>query len=507
MACTAARSRHFTTVAPPAMDTARIAPDTPTASASPRASDHDADATLSPTNINVSPDSSTTGTGADPLTGTNANTDADANSENANQGQAAAAGDGTRPTNGGNQVTFSMSNGAFSVTAALNISLPPSPARPSSPAETTPDRAATPDRGTPTPISTASAPSRLETVRSPQLSLEPPEITAAMADDIRCWICYGDYTETPTHRWVKPCKCRGSLGFTHESCLLRFISSKGDAMQPCCPQCQTPYRLISPVPASLVWLRRADSLIGKAVPYVIMLGAGLSAIFVSTTYGVYVLMAMGGDEADKWLADPEWGWRVWAGLPLIPVGLVVSRLDSLDRVLPLVPLWLLDAKGITVSWPPSPVTAMVVLPWLRAAYKSLRRTITETILLPILLERDPAEEAMHNETDLGKPADPAVDAEAERARREQALVDLRLANKRDMMRMSVDAIVFPAVAAQVGRALAAWVPGFKRVFPTTLLQSLVGGVAVVVAKDVIGLRYRYLKLSAARRKRVVNYIE
>ncbi|KAJ3375406.1 hypothetical protein GGF31_004524 [Allomyces arbusculus] len=478
------------------METSRIAPDTPAAPTSSSASDHSADATLSSANSDASPGSSTTST-VDPLTGANA----DADAENVHQEQASGGG------NTNNQVTFSMSAGAFSVTAALNISLPPNPARPSSPAEaeTPVDRAAaTPDRGTPTP---ESAPSRIETVRSPQLSLDPPEITPAMADDIRCWICYGDYTETPRHRWVKPCKCRGSLGFTHESCLLRFISSKGDATLPCCPQCQTPYRLISPAPASLVWLRRADALIGKAVPYVIMLGAGLSAIFVSTTYGVYVLMAMGGDEADKWLADPEWGWRVWAGLPLIPVGLVVSRLDSLDRVLPLVPLWLLDAKGITVSWPPSPVTTMVVLPWLRAAYKSLRRTITESVLLPILLERDPAEEEQHNETGLGKPAEPAVDAEAERARREQALTDLRLANKRDMMRMSVDAIVFPAVAAQVGRALAAWVPGFKRVFPTTLLQSLVGGVAVVVAKDVVGLRYRYLKLRAARRKRVVNYIE
>ncbi|KNE66606.1 hypothetical protein AMAG_11724 [Allomyces macrogynus ATCC 38327] len=164
-------------------------------------------------------------------------------------------------------------------------------------------------------------------------------------------------------------------------------------------------------------------------------------------------------------------------------------------------------KWTTAPGPSSPPLPTSVGAPATTTYKSLRRTITETILLPILLERDPAEEAMHNETDLGKPADPAVDAEAERARREQALVDLRLANKRDMMRMSVDAIVFPAVAAQVGRALAAWVPGFKRVFPTTLLQSLVGGVAVVVAKDVIGLRYRYLKLSAARRKRVVNYIE
>ncbi|KNE61375.1 hypothetical protein AMAG_06204 [Allomyces macrogynus ATCC 38327] len=478
------------------METARIAPDTPAALASPSASDHGADLALSPAN-DVSPSSSATSI-VDPPTAATADDGANGPFDR----EAQASGDGN--SNGGNQVTFSMTAGTFSVTAALNISLPPSPARPSSPAEATPDnRAGTPpDRGTPTPNSSASAPSRLETVRSPQLSLDPPEITPAMADDIRCWICYGDYTETPSHRWVKPCKCRGSLGFTHESCLLRFIASKGDTEKPCCPQCQTPYRLISPAPASLVWLRRADALIGKAVPYVVMLGAGLSAIFVSTTYGVYVLMAMGGDEADKWLADPEWGWRVWAGLPLIPVGLVVARLDSLDRVLPLVPLWLLDAKGITVSWPPSPVTAMVALPWLRAAYKSLRRSITEAILLPILLERDPAEEELHNETDLGKPVEPAVDAEAERARREQALADLRLSNKRDMTRMSVDAIVFPAVAAHVGRALAAWVPGFKRVFPTTLLQSLVGGVVVVVAKDVIGLRYRYLKLSAARRKRV-----
>ncbi|KAI9179435.1 hypothetical protein H9P43_004757 [Blastocladiella emersonii ATCC 22665] len=328
-------------------------------------------------------------------------------------------------------------------------------------------------------------------------SLDAPIITPEMAPDVRCWICYVDYVDSPTDRWVKPCKCKGSLGYTHEPCLLKFITSK-DQDHPRCPQCQTPYRILSPANTALYFMYKVDNMLSASVPYVLFTGAGLAGLFLSTTYGVYALLTVAGPDAEEWLSNPEWGWRVWAGLPLIPVVLIFSRLEALDNVLPLLPLWLLNIKEVNLDWPPSPVATMVMLPWVRYVYSHAHKAFSESLLLPLLLD----DEKDH----LAPESLSATDRDAALARREQARIDLRLSERTDLGRLVVGALLAPALSASTGWLLAKVVPGFTKVAPTTFMRTVLGGCAFIACKDAVRLYYRYQKVLVSRRKRVVNYI-
>ncbi|KAI9224598.1 hypothetical protein BC828DRAFT_61048 [Blastocladiella britannica] len=68
-----------------------------------------------------------------------------------------------------------------------------------------------------------------------------------MATDTKatCWICYGDADlalDDDSDRWVKPCKCKGTLALVHEQCLLGYIASKHNDDEPTpCPNCGVNY--------------------------------------------------------------------------------------------------------------------------------------------------------------------------------------------------------------------------------------------------------------------------
>ncbi|ORZ32828.1 hypothetical protein BCR44DRAFT_121729 [Catenaria anguillulae PL171] len=409
----------------------------------------------------------------------------------------------------------SLADADLPLSSAANSPTPPSPSPPS-------------------PTSASASISTRKSSAHQRPSLAPPIIPPDLAPSVRCWICYTDYlddagTPSATDRWVKPCKCKGSLGYVHEPCLLRFIASKENASgRPACPQCHTPYRILSPASPALYALYKLDMACAAAVPYFLLAGGGISVLFLSTTYGVYALLSVAGEDAEAWLADPEWGWRVWAGLPLVFPVLVLARTEYLDNILPLVPLWLLDFKHITAPaaltsslsvsssspstlvawWPPSPATAMVLLPWLRFAWNAMYKQLSEAVLLPIALHPGP----LSGTPSLSSATATSGDAEspdALAARTEQARVDLRMSERTELGRLLVGAALVPAVASGVGYLLARTLPaGFAaKVAPTTLMRSLIGGCVFVVAKDLTYLYYRKQKLLVNKRKRVVNYVE
>ena len=93
-------------------------------------------------------------------------------------------------------------------------------------------------------------------------------------------------------------------------------------------------------------------------------GGYISAV----TYGFYAMVQLlGPEQVDQLLWAEQWGWRLYVGLPMIPVGLVLSRLTVLDIFLPVMPIIVLHPRDIVLTLPPNPSTIVAFLPWVRGA--------------------------------------------------------------------------------------------------------------------------------------------
>ncbi|KAI9004640.1 hypothetical protein BC832DRAFT_53671 [Gaertneriomyces semiglobifer] len=236
--------------------------------------------------------------------------------------------------------------------------------------------------------------------------LEPPTSWEdSVTDEKRCWICFveegeekesasltsslgmkaGTIQSTATasssnstsgggkRRWVRACKCRNSLKYAHEHCLLLWITSRSSSsFSPVsCPACGYTYQLIEPRSPLFTFVTTLCKCVEAVIPYATLTCAGVGLYVVGTTYGAYVVMTMCGVEDGERVLAGEWGWRVWMGLPLIPLSLLLSRVSLGDGILPLLPFLVLRSENIRLSLPPTPALSLCVLPWIRCAYNSL----------------------------------------------------------------------------------------------------------------------------------------
>ncbi|EGO28675.1 hypothetical protein SERLADRAFT_366371 [Serpula lacrymans var. lacrymans S7.9] len=246
-------------------------------------------------------------------------------------------------------------------------------------------------------------------------------------NDLRVKLCYicreeerYDAPEDPPRPWTHPCNC---TLVAHESCLLQWIqtsqqnrSRAPNALK--CPQCGSAYELESDNPWILRLLdsgNKALSLMGRMVTVasvtsiVVSFGAGI--YIVSTAYGAYALQEFLGKEMFDILLseDPSnWPWHSFINLPLIPVGLIVSRLPFSTTVLPIVPMLLAWTTSTPVqsneriilekwkssimaarreeypvlpNWPPPPMLlGLFVFPVVRHLYKRLSTYVSHWVL-------------------------------------------------------------------------------------------------------------------------------
>ncbi|TFY62254.1 hypothetical protein EVJ58_g3979 [Rhodofomes roseus] len=255
------------------------------------------------------------------------------------------------------------------------------------------------------------------------------ETRVPTVDDLRvklCFICREeeryDSPEDPPRAWTHPCQC---TLVAHEACLLQWI--KAAQQDPArarnalkCPQCGASYELESdnPHPRILRILDRSNALLSIAGK-VVMIG-GLATVFVSfgfglylvcTSYGAHAMQSMVGKEMYDILLTDEpsnWPWHAFVNLPMIPISLVLSRSPTFVTF-PLLPLiiswpsshpvptaalrlgaasWSLfgrndgDPYGPILGWPPSPVMAAMLFPFIgrlyREQYSKLKHLIMGT---------------------------------------------------------------------------------------------------------------------------------
>ncbi|KAK3863828.1 hypothetical protein Pcinc_030431 [Petrolisthes cinctipes] len=156
-----------------------------------------------------------------------------------------------------------------------------------------------------------------------------------------CWVCYASDEDDETAPWVKPCKCRGTTKWVHQSCLQRWVDEKqkgNSTVKVNCPQCGVEYFIAFPNMGQLMlFLDRVDAFIYKVCPFV---AAGVvvgSIYWTAVTYGAITVMQVVGYQEGMGVMEQADPLVLLVGLPTIPVFLILGKMVRWeDKVLRLV---------------------------------------------------------------------------------------------------------------------------------------------------------------------------
>ncbi|CAL8284233.1 unnamed protein product [Arctogadus glacialis] len=153
---------------------------------------------------------------------------------------------------------------------------------------------------------------------------------AASESEKSCWVCFATDEDDRAAEWVRPCRCRGSTKWVHQSCLQRWVDEKqrgNSTARVACPQCNAEYLIVFPKLGPVVYvLDLADRLISKAGPFAaagIMVG---SIYWTAVTYGAVTVMQVVGHKEGLDVMERADPLFLLIGLPTIPVMLILGKM-------------------------------------------------------------------------------------------------------------------------------------------------------------------------------------
>ncbi|NXQ05165.1 MARH5 ligase, partial [Vidua macroura] len=159
-----------------------------------------------------------------------------------------------------------------------------------------------------------------------------------------CWVCFATDEDDRTAEWVRPCRCRGSTKWVHQTCLQRWVDEKqrgNSTARVACPQCNAEYLIVFPKLGKLIWVHGTSVMtlkclkqVSQSCPFVtpssrlktvrIFQEALLVALFCSRCLLKTILVVghkEGLDVMER--ADPLF---LLIGLPTIPVMLILGKM-------------------------------------------------------------------------------------------------------------------------------------------------------------------------------------
>ncbi|XP_076194904.1 E3 ubiquitin-protein ligase MARCHF5 isoform X2 [Aptenodytes patagonicus] len=293
-----------------------------------------------------------------------------------------------------------------------------------------------------------------------------------------CWVCFATDEDDRTAEWVRPCRCRGSTKWVHQTCLQRWVDEKqrgNSTARVACPQCNAEYLIVFPKLAlqygirthTCVWGKKklqsfykvsgcyrctnspvvyvldlADRLISKACPFAaagIMVG---SIYWTAVTYGAVTVMQVVGHKEGLDVMERADPLFLLIGLPTIPVMLILGKM---------------------IRW-----EDYVLRLWRKYSNK-----------LQILNSIFPG---------IGCPV-PRIPAEAN-----------PLADHVSATRILCGALVFPTIATIVGKLM------FSSV-NSNLQRTILGGIAFVAIKGAFKVYFKQQQYLRQAHRKILNYPE
>ncbi|KAJ8025524.1 E3 ubiquitin-protein ligase MARCH5 [Holothuria leucospilota] len=145
-----------------------------------------------------------------------------------------------------------------------------------------------------------------------------------------CWVCFATDEDDPTAAWVRPCRCRGTTKWVHQSCLQRWVDEKqrgNSTAKVSCPQCGTEYDIRYPqLGFTVLVLDSIDRVINKVCPFVaggMIIG---SLYWTAVTYGAVTVMQLLGHKEGLDVMERADPLFLLIGLPTIPLVLILGKM-------------------------------------------------------------------------------------------------------------------------------------------------------------------------------------
>ncbi|KAG5671712.1 hypothetical protein PVAND_001892 [Polypedilum vanderplanki] len=270
-----------------------------------------------------------------------------------------------------------------------------------------------------------------------------------------CWVCFATEEDEEEGNdkltWVKPCNCKGTLKWVHQTCLLRWIDEKqkGNSFKKVsCQQCQTEYIIVLPQMGLVSdLLEGLDNVIRRSSPF---LAAGVfvgSFYWASVTYGaITILQVVGHDEGLRILEDTDHIFLMVA-LPAIPVCLVLGRM---------------------IRWEDA------ILRFIQNRSRKNFRMLG--IILPI-----PEDDGENNQADNNQ-------------------ISRNISDTLSTTRVLCGALLLPSISNIVGRI-------FFSNIKNNLHRTLLGGLAFVVAKGMLKIYFKQKQFIRKKQRKIVDYTD
>jgi len=145
-----------------------------------------------------------------------------------------------------------------------------------------------------------------------------------------CWVCFATDEDDYSAKWVRPCRCRGTTKWVHNSCIQRWCDEKqqgNPTVVVYCPQCNTQYVITYPaLSPELVALDYGDRLVNKVAP-IATAGIVVGSLYWSAvTFGAVSVMQVMGHKQGLEVMERSDPLFLLVGLPTIPFGLVLGKM-------------------------------------------------------------------------------------------------------------------------------------------------------------------------------------
>ncbi|NXL81706.1 MARH5 ligase, partial [Leptocoma aspasia] len=152
-----------------------------------------------------------------------------------------------------------------------------------------------------------------------------------------CWVCFATDEDDRTAEWVRPCRCRGSTKWVHQTCLQRWVDEKqrgNSTARVACPQCNAEYLIVFPkLAGKLIWVHgtlimtlKCLKQVTQSCPIVTLSKRTVRIFQEALLVALFLLQQVVGHKEGLDVMERADPLFLLIGLPTIPVMLILGKM-------------------------------------------------------------------------------------------------------------------------------------------------------------------------------------